>query len=217
MGSRGDRSRTHAEGGKTNKLLSNLATQSPSDTNTAGNGGGKARATSDKPKPFQTGEGPECTTCGLCHNLPKNGICDIWNPKTRVLSTATLLKLKKHMRTVGPNQKVTFNYNFTDHLRDYCMPTVMGIDNRHDRNRLVGDLLAAAAELPSSYLTNQKVNQVTTDFKGNAKSKNDKEKKSDPKAKTERPPTKVANQVTVQSETEEVVSEDDEWMLGRED
>jgi hypothetical protein len=61
------------------------------------------------------------------------------------------------------------------------------------------------------------VNQVTTDFKGNAKSKNDKEKKSDPKAKTERPPTKVANQVTVQSEMEEVVSEDDEWMLGRED
>ena len=121
------------------------------------------------------------------------------------------------MRTVGPSNKVTFNYNFTDHLRDYCMPTVMGIDNRPDRNRLVGDLLAAAAELPASYLTSQKVNQVTTDLKGNGKNKTEKEKKIDYKSKAERTPTKLANQITVQPESEEVVSEDDEWMLNRED
>ena len=144
-------------------------------------------------------------------------MCDVWNPKTRILSITTLLKFKKHMRTVGPTHKVTFNYNFTDHLRDYCMPTVMGIDNRSDRNRLVGDLLAAAAELPSSHLTNQKVNQVTTDSKSQNKTKNDKDKKSDYKSKIDRTQTKLANQTTVQSESEEVVSEDDEWMLGRED
>jgi hypothetical protein len=75
------------------------------------------------------------------------------------------------MRTVGPANKVVFNFNFTDHLRDVCMPEFMGIDNRADRNRLIADLQAAAAELPSNYLTAQKVNQVSTDAKTDSKNK----------------------------------------------
>jgi hypothetical protein len=198
------------DGKRNDKLLTNLATQLSME------GGdksvGKSRVTSDMPKPFASGEGPECKNCGLSHTPPKTG-CDIWNGETRQLSIKALLKMKRHMRLVGT--KVCFNFNFTDHLRDYCMPAIMGIDNKADRNRLISDLIAAAAALPSNYLgaPKEKVNNVTTKPSTHATSNINKTKQSDGKPKThDKGAAKLANQATVQSTIDES-SEDEDWSL----
>ena len=210
VGSKSDKGKPASDSRKPPKLLTNLATKASDESDS----GGKARVTSDRPKPFHSGDGPECATCGLNHTPPKTG-CDVWNPKTRQLSISTLLKFKKHMRVVGAANKVVFNFQFTDHLRDYCMVQVMGIDNRSDRNRLIGDLIAAAAELPATYLPSQKVNQVKTESKGDFKAKAGKDQKTKyPESKTS---VKQVNQTSVISDQDGIQSEEEDWTMNQDD